>query len=248
MTDKIAIHVPTWGEYLRLGITQGNIAKEMWDVYKGDTCVRKNDNDDWSYCSSDYYWENGYIVYTVDQYLQMKNGLKESLSKSIDAAKNLQDAVDRGLEAAKENVDITNPKQALGLSNVPMNMLSPIACAYGSVAKLNGSLSYGLSNFVGTEVILSIYLDALRRHLDAFICGEEVDEKDKVPHLGAILANVDIILCARAAGTLIDDRALIKGYRDEMNKLKPLVNSLKEFHEGKNPKHYYLRGLDEYKN
>lgn len=243
MSNKIAIHVPTWDEYLRMGITQNGITEEMWYVYKGDTCVRKNDNDYWQYCRSGYYWEIGCTIYTVDQYLQMK--LKESLSKGIDAAKNLQDAVERGLEAAKENVDTTNPKQALGLSNIPMNMLSPIACAYGSVAKLNGSLSYGLSNFVGTEVILSIYLDALRRHLDAFICGEEVDEKDKVPHLGAILANVDIILCARAAGTLIDDRALIKGYRDEMNKLKPLVNSLKEFHEGKNPKHYYLRDLNE---
>jgi hypothetical protein len=138
-----------------------------------------------------------------------------------------------------------NPKQALGLSSVPMTMLSPIACAYGSVAKLNGSLSYGLSNFVGTEVIMSIYLDAIRRHLDAFICGEEVDAKDKVPHLGAIMANVDIILCARAAGTLIDDRALIKGYREEMDKLKPLVNSLKEFHSEKYPKHFYMRDIYE---
>lgn len=136
--------------------------------------------------------------------------------------------------------DTTNPKEALGLSNVPMNLFSPIACAYGSIGKLNGKEKYGLCNYNGTKVILSIYMDALRRHLDAFMSGEECDPADGVPHLGAMLANIDIILCARAADTLIDDRPLIIGYREEMVKLKALVPLLQELHKDKNPKHYYL--------
>lgn len=142
-----------------------------------------------------------------------------------------------------DNTDNVNPKQALGLSSVPMNKLSPIACAYGSIGKLNGALKYGTSNYLGTDVIMSIYMDAIRRHLDAIMAGEEYDPADGVPHFGAILANVDIILCARAAGTLIDDRPLLKGYREEMGKLKPIVNHLKELHKDKNPKHYYLKDV-----
>jgi hypothetical protein len=134
----------------------------------------------------------------------------------------------------------TNPKQALGLSNIPMNLFSPIACAYGSIGKLNGKLKYGGSNFLGTEVIMSIYMDAIRRHVDAIMSGEEFDPIDGAPHFGAILANVDIILCARAAGTLIDDRLLLRGYREEMNNLLPIVKNLQEFHKDRNPKHYLL--------
>lgn len=137
----------------------------------------------------------------------------------------------------------TNPKQALGLSNLPMNLFSPLGCAYGSLGKLNGYLKYGGSNYIGTEVIMSIYMDAIRRHIDAIMAGEELDPFDGVPHFGAILANVDIILCARAAGTLIDDRLLLEGYRDEMDKLKPIVESLKLLHKDKNPKHYYMKDL-----
>lgn len=135
----------------------------------------------------------------------------------------------------------TNPKQALGLSNIPMTMLSPLANMYGSIGKLNGALKYGTSNFIGTEVIMSIYLDAIKRHISAIEAGEEFDPFDGVPHYSAILANVDILLCSRAAGTLIDDRPLLKGYREEMEKLKPIVNSLKELHKDKNPHHYYLK-------
>lgn len=140
-----------------------------------------------------------------------------------------------------ESVADTNPKQALGLSSIPMNLLSPLACAYGSLGKLNGKLKYGGSNFIGTEVIMSIYMDAIRRHLDGIMAGEEFDPADGVPHFGAMLANIDIILCARAGGTLIDDRPLLKGYREEMSKLKPIVDSLYELHKDKNPKHYLLK-------
>lgn len=144
-------------------------------------------------------------------------------------------------EVLVDSVESVNPKQALGLSSIPMNLLSPIACAYGSLGKLNGKLKYGGSNFIGTEVIMSIYMDAIRRHLDGIMAGEEFDPADGVPHFGAMLANIDIILCARAGGTLIDDRPLLKGYREEMDKLKPIVAHLQELHKDKNPKHYLLK-------
>lgn len=135
----------------------------------------------------------------------------------------------------------TNPKTLHGQSNIPLSLFSPLATAYGSLGKLNGKLKYGLSNFVATPVIASIYVDAIRRHLDKWMSGEECDSADGVPHFGAILANVDILLCARAAGTLVDDRPAFKGYVEEIAKLTPIVKNLHELHKDKNPVHYLLK-------
>ena len=184
---------------------------------------------------------SGYGAISYSQFACMANefGRNYSGKTSPEVPVKPDETVETGETVKPEE---TNPKQALGLSNIPMGLFSDIAIAYGSVAKLNGKEKYGLQNFIGTDVILSIYADAIRRHLAAFMAGEEHDPADGVPHLGAILANVDIILSARAAGTLIDDRSLVKGYRDEMRKLLPLVSSLQELHKDKNPTHYYLTG------
>lgn len=136
--------------------------------------------------------------------------------------------------------DKVNPKQALGQASLPLNLFSPLATAYGSIGKLNGKLKYGLSNFVATPVIASIYADAIRRHLDKWMAGQEFDEADGVPHFAAMLANIDILLCARAAGTLVDDRPLLIGFEEEMEKLTPIVKALQKLHEGKNPHHHLL--------
>ena len=223
MVNRIVVHTPTkedWNE----------VQKFLWEVLYKDISVEEDYPDEYFTYGKDscitlayhggyygdrtYYIANGYTVISMEEF-------REQYYKK------------------KENAD-ANPKQALGLANIPMNLLSPITCAYGSIGKLNGQLKYGLSNYLGTQVIMSIYMDAIRRHIDGIMSGEEYDPADGVPHWSAILANVDIILCARAAGTLIDDRPLLKGYREEMDKLKPIVNSLKELHKDKNPKHYYL--------
>jgi hypothetical protein len=143
-----------------------------------------------------------------------------------------------------ETVSTTNPKQLHGQSSLPLSAFSPLATAYGSLGKLNGALKYGTSNFVATPVIASIYVDAIRRHLDKWMAGQENDPVDNVPHFSAVLANVDILLCARAAGTLIDDRPMIKGYYEEIEKLTPMVKALHELHKDRNPHHYLLSELE----
>ena len=133
----------------------------------------------------------------------------------------------------------TNPKAVIGAASLPLSLFSPLGVAYGCLGKYNGMLKYGLNNYVGTNVVASIYVDAIKRHLDKWLSGEEVDEIDGVPHLGAILANVDILINAQAEGTLVDDRGLSTAYSKELKRLTPLIKSLQELHKGKNPKHYY---------
>jgi len=144
------------------------------------------------------------------------------------------------LAPAGDPIPDTNPKKQYGVSSVPLNMWSPLASAYGSLALYNGSLKYGKANFANTKVEASIYIAAAMRHLLAWACGQEDDPADGVPNLGGVLANVAILLEARAAGMLIDDRLRMAGYLSELEMLKGKVKALNELHAGKNPKHYTL--------
>jgi len=132
----------------------------------------------------------------------------------------------------------TNPKDAIGSDKLPIHLWPATATAVGCVAMANGMLKYGRSNFRAVGVKTSIYIDAAKRHLDAFFEGEECDPDDGVPHLGAALACIAIIIDARAAGKLNDDRQISGGYRALVEELTPHIKRLKELHKDRAPKHY----------
>lgn len=132
----------------------------------------------------------------------------------------------------------TNPKKQYGVASIPLEMWPDLASAYGALGLYNGSLKYGKANYANTPVEASIYIAAARRHLAAWCAGEEFDPADGVPNLGGVLANIAILIEARAAGTLIDDRMLQTGYLKEREALKALVKPLQVLHADKNPKHF----------
>lgn len=140
---------------------------------------------------------------------------------------------------SKPEVD-TNPKRQYGMKSVPLNLWSPLASAYGALGLYNGSLKYGQGNYKATPVEASIYIAAAMRHLAAWAEGQEFDPADGVPNLGGVLANIAILIDARAAGTLIDDRQIPGGYVKEMEALKAIVANLQVLHAGKTPRHYSL--------
>jgi hypothetical protein len=132
-----------------------------------------------------------------------------------------------------------NPKLSIGSQKIPLGMFSPIGVAYGAIGKMNG-MKYGRGNYNANPVILSEYLHALKRHIAEFEAGKECDAEG-VPNLSSALANIDIILCAREAGTLIDDRELIYGYDDVLERLTPIVNQINESNKGKEIRHYTIK-------
>lgn len=133
----------------------------------------------------------------------------------------------------------TNPKEQIGLSKLPLHLWSPLASAYGSLGLLNG-LKYGLGNYKATPVLASIYIAAIKRHLSAWEEGQECDPLDGVPHFGAILANVAILLESRSVGTMVDDRQIRGGYLKEVDKLTKIANSVQELHKDRKPYHYSI--------
>lgn len=100
----------------------------------------------------------------------------------------------------------TNPKDHVSSTRVPLWLLSPIAMAYWALAQLAGLIKYGAWNWRRDGARASTYVSAMRRHIDKWESGEELDAVDGTRHLGNVMACCSILLESQAAGKLVDDR------------------------------------------
>ena len=142
--------------------------------------------------------------------------------------------------AQSANMKPSNPKDAIGSDKLPLHLWPTTATALGSLALLDGALKYGRSNFRRIGVRASIYVDAAKRHMDAWFEGEDCDPASGLPHLAHALACIAIIVDAQAADKLTDDRMTPGGYRALVESLTPHVPRLRKLHADKNPKHYTI--------
>ena len=110
------------------------------------------------------------------------------------------------MSGASSKADTTNPKDLLGMKKISLSKLPAVAAAHGAHAMMNGAAKYGPYNWRAKKVIASIYIDAAKRHLDAWFEGEETAEDSGVHHLGHAIACAAILLDALETGNLIDDR------------------------------------------
>jgi hypothetical protein len=188
--------------------------------------------------------ESGLMSYgSVDYYDSVRRSQTDSYLH-IESLAGVPD-INPATEEAPQALGVgANPKQGVGSTQLPVGLVSPLLKAHIALAKHNGRGKYGLANFIGTEVLMSIYLDAIERHLDKLKMGEKFDPVDGVSHIGAIGASLDIILCAETAGTLIDDRPRSDGQLEAYYGLTPMVKKLTELHAKKHPYHYYARNKD----
>jgi hypothetical protein len=137
--------------------------------------------------------------------------------------------------------DPANPKDSIAAGKIPLSLWSPVATALGALALLDGMLKYGRSNYRAVPVKASVYVDAAKRHLDAWFEGEEADPDSGLDHIGHALASLNIIVDARAAGTLLDDRNMPGRYRGAMATLTPHVARLQALYaEREPPRHYTI--------
>jgi hypothetical protein len=138
----------------------------------------------------------------------------------------------------------TNPKDAAATTRIPVWLCSPIAKAHWALAQFAGMVKYGAWNWRKAGVRSSVYLAAAQRHLDAFLTGEELDPADGTHHLGNVMACCAIILDARAAGKLTDDRPPRVSLRRDYAELEKLAEKLRAQYADRNPRHYTLADSD----
>ena len=134
----------------------------------------------------------------------------------------------------------TNPKDAIGSDKLPMHLVSGIVKAYQAIAHFLGNVKYGAWNYRAKGARASVYRAALDRHVDAWWEGEELDPTDGTPHLANALACLNILIEAKEAGKLVDDRPPKSNYREVMDRLTPMVKAIKEKYKDSNPIHYTI--------
>ena len=99
-----------------------------------------------------------------------------------------------------------DPKGAEGKKKTQLQLLPSAFNKATADALAYGASKYGPWNWRATRVQTMTYVGAIRRHLDRFLEGEDIDPESGVPHLGHIAASVAILLDAGAVGRLADDR------------------------------------------
>lgn len=134
----------------------------------------------------------------------------------------------------------SNPKDIIGSDKLPLHLWPETATVHGSLAMLDGALKYGRNNFRAIGVRATVYTDAAKRHLNAWLEGEEYPPDSDCHHLGHALACIAIIIDAMEAGKLNDDRQVRGGYNEMVQRLTPLVKKIKDRHADKAPKHYMI--------
>lgn len=127
-------------------------------------------------------------------------------------------------------VDLTNPKDLIGQTKVPMSQLPEVAQVEAALAMYEGSLKYGFRNYRYAPVRASVYVDAIRRHLCKWESGQDHDPASHVHHLGNVMACAAILMDAAAHQSLIDDRDQTEVGADYIDAAKAVVRNLQRLY------------------
>jgi hypothetical protein len=103
-----------------------------------------------------------------------------------------------------------NPKTLQGQKKPPLHLIPPSALIHMSAAMAHGADKYGPYNWrtEETEIPVSVYVAAAKRHIDDFWDGEFIvsDSTYGASHLGAAMAGLAVLVDAIEFGTVVDDR------------------------------------------
>lgn len=164
----------------------------------------------------------------------------DSINQRLTRGTKVSTVIDYKQEAG-DGLKPTNPKDAIGGNKIPFHLWPETATIMGSLGMLDGALKYGRANWRAGGVKASIYFDALRRHVNKLWEGEDIDPDSGLPHECHALACLAILIDAKAAGVLDDDRSYPGGYTRLIEQMTPHVARLKEHHKGKDPHHYTIQ-------
>lgn len=102
----------------------------------------------------------------------------------------------------------TNPKDLVGVTKVQLGLFPAAGKIWGAWGMTNGAAKYGPYNWRANNIIYSIYLDAMERHLLALRDGEDYAVDSGVHHIAHIISNGGILADAIEGEFLVDDRPL----------------------------------------
>lgn len=129
------------------------------------------------------------------------------------------------MNGSESKATSSNPKDLVGAKKVSLSAIPAIAQAYEAAALMTGAVKYGPYNWRAVAVSARIYIDACKRHLDAWTEGQEIDEESLIHHLGHAKACLSILIDAQAEECLIDDRPKGKAYPKGLKYLNYVIKA-----------------------
>ncbi len=118
-----------------------------------------------------------------------------------------------------------NPKAAAGRRKIQYFNTPALPSLYQAAVHDLGAGKYGSFNWRHRPIKISDYISAIRRHLAQLESGDWDDEESGLPHLAHIMAMAAIVIDARDAHNLIDDRVFTASLPDEMKRIAELKKS-----------------------
>jgi hypothetical protein len=134
----------------------------------------------------------------------------------------------------------TNPKDAIGSSKLPLNLVPDSLLIYASTAFAEGASKYSGFNWRIAGVRASVYKAAHDRHMSKWWNGEDCDQATGVKHLASAIACLGIILDAELLGKLNDDRPPYAPVATLMEECEKVVKHVREMHKDCVLKEYRL--------
>lgn len=123
-------------------------------------------------------------------------------------------------------VNTVNPKEIAATRDqkAPLDLLEYAADVEVAKALKTGAVKYGVQNYKNIgEILARVYGSAIKRHIGAWLNGQDLDPESGLPHLAHIGANVHVLFGAMEAGTFVDNRGPAPR-TDEQNELSARSN------------------------
>ena len=113
-----------------------------------------------------------------------------------------------------------NPKDLVGRNKIPYSCIPATVIAELALAMLEGARIYGRHNYRVIDVESSTYIDACKRHIDAYVEGEDIDPDSGQHHIVKAIASLTVLRDAQIQGRIVDDRPpkSPKGWMQSLNK------------------------------
>lgn len=99
-----------------------------------------------------------------------------------------------------------DPKGQAGAAKPPLGLIPPEAMRQAAVVHGLGAKKYGPWNWRETKVLASTYINAALRHIAEYQDRQDVEPESGQSPLAHAIASLNILLDAKKAGTLVDDR------------------------------------------
>lgn len=144
-------------------------------------------------------------------------------------------------DSTEPDLKPTNPKDTIGDKKLPLHLVPSSGIAMTAMAFVEGALKYGKYNWRIAGVRSSVYLDAMKRHYEKYLNGEDVDPKTGISHLASICACAMIIMDARLCDKLTDDRPPRAPVGTLIDLLAEDVVRLQELFKDHHPHQYTIR-------